>query len=303
MTPSATPESWAKATAKAILPRNLVAFISGCRYRGYRAHVAYLLKLKRYRTLFAHANATAPDSTIVLPGDCRIAIPQDAQVRDAFEHFGWKDPEAVEEFRAFMKLDSNATVLWDIGALFGCFSLAFALKSADHRALAFEPNPESREKLEECLRLNPTAKVKVFDSAIGLAEKVVKFESGFHYTAVVESPVQAGGEGATEGPTVTIKTDSVDELIERGLEPPDIVKIDVEGHEFDVLRGARRLLLSKKPALSLELHPELLTRRGTSCLAIVEYLEAAGYVFFDSDLKRVTKSYFEHKSSVRVVAM
>jgi len=302
LTPSSRPESWAKTTAKAILPGKLVAFISGCRYRGYRAHLVYLSKLKRYRTEFASANATVPDSMIVLPGDCRIAIPPDSEVRDAFEHFGWKDPEAVEEFRAFMKLASNAKVLWDIGALFGFFSLAFALKGEDRLALAFEPNPGSREKLEECLHLNPTAKVKVFDSAVGLPDKVVKFESGFHYTAIAESPGRSGEEASAERETVAIKTVSIDDLIERNLEPPDIIKIDVEGHEFDVLRGARKLLLAKKPALSLELHPELLARRGTSCHAIVEYLEDAGYVFFDSDLKRVTKSYFEHKSSVRVVA-
>lgn len=302
MTPSSRPESWVKATAKAILPGKLVAFISGGRYRGYRAHVAYLLKLKRYRTQFANANATAPDSTIVLPGDCRIVVPRDAVIRDAFEHFGWKSPEAVEEFRAFMKLASNAKVLWDIGALFGFFSLAFALKGADRRALAFEPNPGSREKLEQCLHLNPTAKVQVFESAVGLPDKVVKFESGFHYTAISESPATSGEENLTERETVAIKTVSIDELIERDFDPPDIIKIDVEGHEFNVLRGARKLLLAKKPALSLELHPDLLARRGTSCLAIVEYLEDAGYVFFNSDLKRVTKSYFEHKSSVRVDA-
>jgi hypothetical protein len=101
---------------------------------------------------------------------------------------------------------------------------------------------------------------------------------------------------------VAIKTMSIDELIERNLDPPDIIKIDVEGHELDVLLGARKLLLAKKPSLSIELHPGLLARRGTSGLAIAEYLEDAGYVFHDTDLKRVTRDFFKRQNNFRVVA-
>ena len=296
-------EPRAKIAAKAVLPKSIVAFISGCRYRGYLAHVNYLLKLRKYRTQFAKANATLPDSTIVLPVGCRIQIPLDAEVRDAFEYFGWKDPAAVEEYLGFMNVAAKAKVLWDVGALFGFFSLAFALKGADRRALAFEPNPSSRAKLEECLHLNPTAKVEVFDFAVGLPGKVVEFERGFHYTAVTDSPARPGEENSAQRETVAIKTMSIDELIEKNFAPPDIIKIDVEGHEFDVLLGARKLLLAKKPILCVELHPDLLARRGTSSVAIVKYLEDAGYVIHDTDLKRVKKDFFKRQTTLRVVAM
>jgi FkbM family methyltransferase len=296
-------QSKAKTTAKSILPKTAADFISGCRYRGYLAHITYLLRLKKLRTQFAKANAKVPDSTIVLPAGCRILIPHNAEVRNAFEHFGWKEPEMVDEFVGFMKLASNAKILWDVGALFGLFSLAFTIRGTDRRALAFEPNPSSRTKLEECLRLNPIANVQVFDCAVGLPDKVVQFERGFHYTAITESPARPGDENAALRETVAIKTMSIDELIERNLEPPDIIKIDVEGHELDVLLGARKLLLATKPLLSLELHPDLLARRGTSSLAIAEYLEDAGYVLRDTDLKRVTKGLFKRQDNFRVVAM
>jgi len=294
----------AKTKAKAILPKNLVAFVGGCRYRGYLAHIRYLLKLKKYRIRYSKANAPAPDWTIVLPANCRVCIPPDyGDVREAFEHFGWRDPEMVDEFIGFMKLASDARILWDVGALFGLFSLAFTLRGTDRRALAFEPNPSSRTKLEECLHLNPTANVQVFDCALGLPDKVVEFERGFHYTAIEGLPTQPGEEDSTQRETVAIKTMSIDELIERNLDPPDIIKIDVEGHEFDVLLGARKLLLARKPLLSLELHPGLLAHRGTSGLAIAEYLEDAGYVFRDTDMKRVTKDFFKRQNNFRVVAM
>ena len=293
-------QSKAKTTAKAILPKTTADFIGGCRYRGYLAHINYLLKRKKLCAQFEKANANVPDSTIVLPADCRIFIPPD--VREAFEHFGWKEPEMVDEFNGFMKLASNAKILWDVGALFGLFSLAFTLRGAGRRALAFEPNPSSRAKLEECLHLNPSAKVQVFDCAVGLPDRVVEFERGFHYTAIAESPARPGEDDSGHRETVAIRTVSIDELIERNLDPPDIIKIDVEGHELDVLLGARKLLLAKKPLLSIELHPNLLARRGISCLAIAECLEDAGYVFHDTDLKRVTKDIFKRQNNFRVVA-
>jgi FkbM family methyltransferase len=262
-----------------------------------------LLKSKRYRTQFEKANAAVPDSTIVLPAGCRIQVPHDAEDRDAFEHFGWKDPEMVDEFIGFMKLASSAKVLWDVGALFGFFSLAFTLGGADRRALAFEPNPISRVKLAECLHLNPTAKVEVFDCAVGLPGEVVKFERGFHFTAIAQSPAQSGATSSTQLETVSMATVSIDELIARGLTPPDIIKIDVEGHELDVLHGAQKLLLAKKPSLSIEVHPGLLALRGTSGLAIAQFLEAAGYVFRDMDLKPVKTEFFQQQNNYRFVAM
>ena len=290
-------QSKTKTFGKTILPPNVVSFIKGCRYRGSLAHVSYVLKLKKYREQYEKANA-AQDSTIVLPAGCHIRIPPDAVVRDALEHFAWRDPEMVDEFTGFMKMASDRTVLWDVGALFGVFSLAFTLTGKGRRALAFEPNPTSGAKLKECLSLNPDAKVEVFESAVGMPGEVVEFERGFHFTAVTGQASELD-----EKDLARIETVSVDGLIEKNLAPPDIMKIDVEGHEFEVLKGARKLLSAKKPLLSLELHPGLLRQRGTSALAIAEFLEEAGYGFRNTQLRRVKKDFFDRQNNFRVFAV
>ena len=127
--------------------------------------------------------------------------------------------------------------------------------------------------------------------------EVIEFERGFHYTAVAGLQVRPDENNLTR-----IETVSIDQLIARGLDPPDIIKIDVEGHEFEVLKGARKLLLAKKPLLSLELHPGLLQQRGASALAIAEYLEKAGYAFQNTHLKCVKKDFFERQNNFRVFA-
>ena len=52
---------------------------------------------------------------------------------------------------------------------------------------------------------------------------------------------------------VEVETVSLDHLIEQGWAPPLIVKIDVEGAELRVLRGASRLLAERRPILLLEM--------------------------------------------------
>jgi FkbM family methyltransferase len=286
----------AKAIAKAVLPPIVVDFIKGGRCRGYFAHINYLLKLRKYQIRHSKANAMAPDSEIVLPMGCRIRIPPDT--RFAFEYFGWRDPDMVDEFIDFMNLASNRKTLWDVGALFGVFSLAFTLGGRDRRALAFEPNPGSRVKLEECLNLNPDAKVEALDFAVGLSGEVVEFERGFHYTAVAGLSLRPDDENLVQRETV-----SIDELIERNLDPPDMIKIDVEGHEFEVLQGAGKLLREKKPLLSIELHPGLLIQKGTSAVAIAQFLANVGYVFCDMRLRRVKVDFFDRMDNFRVFAM
>ena len=287
-----------RAIAIATFPKSLVSFIRNGRYRGYGAHVRYLLNSRIYRQRFLKANAAAPDATIVLPGGCSMRVPADAaEVRDAFEYFGWKDPDAVDEFAGFMRAAAGKKTLWDVGALFGFFSLAFTLEGDGRKALAFEPNPESCRRIKECLRLNPGAHIDVFELALGLPDEVVTFQSGFHFIAA------AGLEEQPTDNVARIETASIDQLIEKGFPPPDMMKIDVEGHEFDVLKGARKLLLAQKPLLSLEVHPGALSHRGISPLEIAQFLEDAGYQFQDMWNRRVKKEFFNHRDTFRVLAM
>ena len=70
---------------------------------------------------------------------------------------------------------------------------------------------------------------------------------------------------------------SVDREVEQLGVEPDLVKIDVEGYEYEVLVGARRLLGERKPPICLELHLDLLDRRGIEPRRVLDELASHGY--------------------------
>ena len=66
------------------------------------------------------------------------------------------------------------------------------------------------------------------------------------------------------------------EVNELGL-VPSVIKIDVEGWEWEVLKGARKTLEQHRPCLFLSLHPPALMRLGASPHAVLSWLEGFRY--------------------------
>ena len=63
--------------------------------------------------------------------------------------------------------------------------------------------------------------------------------------------------------TETIISTKLDHLVKKLDIKPSFIKIDVEGTEYDVLQGARNVLLNYRPTIMLEKHPTLLPKNIT----------------------------------------
>jgi FkbM family methyltransferase len=124
--------------------------------------------------------------------------------------------------------------------------------------------------LKENVRLNSFSNVIV--RPYGLASKASKAQMTFDPlvpgTASLDTGIAQGGDHET------IELRTLDD--EQGLRPPDFVKIDVEGFELEVLKGAGRTL-ERKPDLFLEMHGADPADKARRVAAIVDYLWAAGY--------------------------
>ncbi len=133
----------------------------------------------------------------------------------------------------------------DIGANAGVFSTALARAAGPAgRIVAFEPNPRAREILSHNAERAVGAPISIDPRAVGEE----RAERGFH--AAADSEVS----GLADGGAIRVETVSLDAAMESlGWTRLDVVKIDVEGAESAVLRGARATLARHSPLVMLEL--------------------------------------------------
>jgi FkbM family methyltransferase len=162
-------------------------------------------------------------------------------------------------------LSQKELVIWDIGAHFGYNSLVFAkITSPDARILSFEPNLANIERFRENLDSNKelSDKITLHNYALSDADE----QAFFYFSDSIDDSVSSGSYLGSVLPPLGPETyaafqstslfvRSADSLIENEKLPsPHIIKIDVEGAEFEVLKGAKNLLTDVKPVLIIEIH-------------------------------------------------
>lgn len=176
-----------------------------------------------------------------------------------------------EVWAAMMGVLRPGDVVADIGAFIGLYTLAIAQRvGANGRVVAFEPNPESYALLRSHLELNTlTDRVELHQLAVGSEEGVVAL--------TVNRETMAAITQQADRSTVSVRCVRLDAVW--GDRPLDVLKIDVEGYEEQVLRGATRLLSrQERPrVIFIEVHPYAWEASGTSSESLLLLLVEHGY--------------------------
>ncbi|HET7694623.1 MAG TPA: FkbM family methyltransferase [Vicinamibacterales bacterium] len=214
----------------------------------------------------------ADGTTAITIGDrLRFLLPADAMPDFAF-HFV-ENADSRDEMAAFMRLSHSAphdALLLDIGAHKGLFSLVHLAVDPRHRAVLIEPSRPLAAAATALLASNDASRrADVLVAGAGErsgTRRIVLDPLGF---------AQPAGEAGGEAVPFT----TVDDLCGTRALAPAILKIDVEGAEAEVLRGARATLRAHRPAICLELHLDVLERRGDALGALLDDLAAIGYRF------------------------
>lgn len=171
---------------------------------------------------------------------------------------------------------AEGAVFYDVGANVGFFSLLAASIVGDSGAVyAFEPVPANAASIRHSARLNRLSNIEVFEEAVGersgSASLILSRHIGGATLASKGAPQDATGE-------IEVAVTTLDDAIaDRGLRPPSLIKIDVEGAELEVLRGMTDTLAIHRPPILYEIDdatPEGLARKRRE---IASLLNAAGY--------------------------
>jgi FkbM family methyltransferase len=177
-----------------------------------------------------------------------------------------------EFFTAFLDAIREGDVVLDVGANQGLHTVCAGLRGA--RVYAFEPAPPALAILQKMVDINGTS------AGTTLVAAVVGATDG-ETVAFHAAPTAVGWASAAYAPPGTreflVPTVSLDSFCHRHNLLPRVVKIDVEGFEGEVLRGAKGILAKARPTVFCALHPEILEKIGASPRQVVEMMEQLGY--------------------------
>jgi FkbM family methyltransferase len=173
---------------------------------------------------------------------------------------GTYEPQMQEQFRQFLR---PGHVVYDVGAHVGFHSIFCALLvGPSGKVIAFEPNPETRSSLMNQISANPGLPISVMACALTDHCGTVRLDTS---TTHLSCAVAEGGNLAVEATTI-------DALVDQGqILPPNLIKIDVEGHDAYVIKGAAATIQKYQPVV-------LCDYNGDDTLpAVRQLLEPLGY--------------------------
>lgn len=135
----------------------------------------------------------------------------------------------------------------DVGAHIGYYSLYMLPRV---RAIyAFEPDPRVRALLEKNVSAKPN--IEVISSAVGAAEGSAHFTLERHSEI---SHLSAAGESAAN--RIEVQVTTIDAFVATRNLNVEAIKIDVEGHDTEVIRGALHMLTQQQPLVLTEARPD-----------------------------------------------
>jgi FkbM family methyltransferase len=194
----------------------------------------------------------------------------------SFEPNSVREPEKLEEFANLLFKNANP-VLLDVGACTGSYSLLASLNK-NLIVYAFEPTLKSFQHLKANIEIHELLDKQVFiyNQAISNYEGIGKF-----YTVIADSCIALSmldGRPAWHKKTtmnkvnvITIDSFCGDSII------PTAIKIDTEGNELNVLRGAKSTIEKYRPLISCEFNQENTDQYGYNVNDINKFLTNLNY--------------------------
>lgn len=160
----------------------------------------------------------------------------------------------------YEKLAAESKTIVDVGANIGLYSLIGAKNVAKKgKVIAFEPIPDNIKLLKRNIKLNAAdEKIVIADYALGEDDRTLEI----YISSKSMGNHSAGGSGARDYDDVLkVKQTSLDQYLKnQKIRNIDLIKIDVEGYDGYVLKGALETIAKSQPALMIECIPKLLSR-------------------------------------------
>jgi FkbM family methyltransferase len=204
-----------------------------------------------------------------------FAHPRKGTLTRAVIRRGYWEPLETEIFRGLLRSDS---LVIDAGANFGHYALTAAnMIGPNGLVIAFEPHPDTFALIDANCGLLPHDNFVAIQAGLGAFDGTMELYS---------DSANPGGHSfyewnlrGTKEFYQSVQVYSLDSFLsEQGhVRPVDVIKIDVQGFEMEVLRGAARTIERDQPAILCEVTPEALSSAGSSVEELFGFFRTRGY--------------------------
>ncbi len=203
--------------------------------------------------------------------------PDDLVSRTILETGSWEP----DSWHAMQEHLHRGDVFVDVGAHIGYYSLkAAAVVGNVGRVIAVEPNPNTVRTLENNIRASAATDVVSVEPVAcadseGTLELFAAAESNTGESSLSRSNASRAGPLMA---SYRVRSRPLDDILrDAGVAHVDAVKVDVEGAEYLVLKGAQNTLARYHPVLIVELVDSQLRALGASSAQVVDLLRSLGY--------------------------
>ena len=262
-------------SSQVILPRkrfvlaDSLAYVSRHLSRGYGRKLAELL---------FHYYPAKTGTTVIhdFDGDISISLDRGSYISSAIYWSGHHSLPVIKFLRDFLKPEMTFV---DVGANIGEVTLYAAKRLVRGRVLSFEPVPGIYGQLGGNVALNHFSHVELFNMGLYDREDVLPFYS--EEENIFGTANQGLGNvfgGATDKQDGTVRLRKFDDVArEAGLQRLDFLKVDVEGAEWMVLKGAEQSICTFRPVIVAESSAGNFEKAGYSAKDLYSYLESLRY--------------------------
>ncbi len=219
------------------------------------------------KTEFRKNNAgLGVDSLQFRPG-LSIRIHPDSRV--GFEFFCYRSLEMVDEMNCFIEATQGKERLLDIGAFHGIFSLVFAMEDPQREVLALDASPIAFTRLTYNIGKNNLPNIKPVESAV--SDEIGNLSMHYEWEHAIAARID------NQANTINVPMTTGDALCRSENFQPDVIKIDVEGHEVKVLKGLAKTIEEHAPLIFLEVHPKRIAAEGDSTSSLEDFFRELPY--------------------------
>ena len=208
---------------------------------------------------------------VQLPGGKSLKLASVSENYLSFELF-WRGTQYYEPITSLVlrELARPGATFIDVGANIGFYSLFLSSCEPQLNVIAFEPNPKNYRLLESNVSVNELRRIKCEPLALSDADGPALL----HLSASDMSASLHADFDFHPTKTVEVKTTTLDSYLARNkMLSPLVIKLDAEGHEESVLKGAQETLDSLHP----DIIAEVALNYGSETTAL---LREAGYHFY-----------------------